>query len=104
MLLFIRLRALAFELCRDHPVAFCETCQRGYTSEELGTDVGNGCYRCRHCGMDLRASLATHARTCRHLVMTKSLTRMPARSDAAIPVGLGALPSATAFPRRQIQA
>jgi hypothetical protein len=47
VLLFIRLRALLFAECRHHPVAFCETCRRGYTPEELGTDVGNGCYLCR---------------------------------------------------------
>jgi len=43
VLLFIRLRALLFAECRHHPVAFCETCRRGYTPEELGTHVGNGC-------------------------------------------------------------
>lgn len=63
VLLFIRLRALLFALCRDHPVAFCETCRQGYRPEELGTDVGKGCDLCRQCGADLRASLTTHART-----------------------------------------
>jgi hypothetical protein len=79
VLLFIRLRALLFAECRHHPVAFCETCRRGYTPEELGTDVGNGCYLCRQCGTDLRASVTTHARTCPNLTPTKPLVRMVVR-------------------------
>jgi len=79
VLLFIRLRALLFAECRHHSVAFCETCQRGYTPEELGTDVGNGCYLCRQCGTDLRASVTTHARTCPNLTPTKPLVRMVVR-------------------------
>ncbi len=79
VLLFIRLRALLFAECRHHPVAFCETCRRGYTPEELGTDVGNGCDLCRQCGTDLQASVITHARTCPNLTPTKSLVRMVVR-------------------------
>ena len=76
VLVFIRLRALLFALCRDHPVAVCETCHQGYTPEELGTDVGKGCYLCRQCGADLRKSLTTHARTCPNLTPQKPLVRM----------------------------
>jgi uncharacterized protein (DUF1786 family) len=79
VLLFIRQRAMLFAECRDHPVAFCETCSRGYTAEELGTDVGHGCYLCRQCGTDLRASVTTHARTCPNLTVTKPLARMTVR-------------------------
>jgi len=79
VLLFIRLRALLFAECWHHPVAFCETCRRGYTPEELGTDVGNGCDLCRQCGTDLQASVITHARTCPNLTPTKPLVRMVVR-------------------------
>ncbi len=76
VLLFIRLRALLFTLCRDHPVAFCETCSKDYRPEDLGTDVGKGCDLCRQCGADLRASLTTHARTCPNLTPQKPPVRM----------------------------
>jgi len=35
VLLFVRLRALLFAVCRDHPVAFCESCRQAYKPEEL---------------------------------------------------------------------
>src|SRR2546429_4771924 len=70
-MLFVRLRSLLFELCPDHPVAFCETCRRAYTPEQLGTEIGNGCYLCRQCGADLRESLVAHTRTCRNLAPQK---------------------------------
>lgn len=76
VLLFIRLRAVLFALCPDHPVAFCEACRQGYRPEELGTDVGKGCCLCRRCGTDLRASLTTHARTCPNLTPRKPPARM----------------------------
>ncbi len=75
VLLFVRLRSLLFELC-DHPVALCETCGRAYTPEQLGTEIGNGCYLCRQCGADLRGSLVAHARTCPNLAPQKPLARM----------------------------
>ena len=61
VLLFIRQRAMLFAECRDHPVAFCETCRRGYTAEELGTEV------------------TAHARTCPNLTAPKPLARMTVR-------------------------
>jgi hypothetical protein len=84
VMLFVRLRAVLFELCTDHPVAFCETCRRAYTPEELGTDVGKGCFLCQ-CGTDLRASLTAHARTCPNLTPQKPLARMTSGGDSAIP-------------------
>lgn len=85
MMLFIRLRAVLFELCPDHPVALCETCRRAYTPEELGTGVGKGCYLCGQCGTDLRASLTAHARTCPNLTPQKPLARMTPVSGSTIP-------------------
>jgi uncharacterized protein (DUF1786 family) len=82
VLLFIRQRALLFAACRDHPVAFCESCRQGYSAEELGTDVGHGCYLCRRCGTDLRASVTAHARSCPNLTTPKPLMKMAARPDA----------------------
>jgi hypothetical protein len=76
VLLFVRLRSLLFALCPDHPVALCETCGRTYTPEELGTEIGEGCYLCRHCHTDLRKSIVAHARTCRNLIPQKPLARM----------------------------
>ena len=83
MLLFLRLRSLLFELCRDHPVAVCETCCRTYTPEELGTEIG-ACYLCRHCGADLRGSVAAHARTCPNLTPQKPLAPMASLTSPAI--------------------
>jgi len=85
VMLFVRLRAVLFELCTDHPVALCETCHRAYTPEELGTGVGQGCYLCGQCGTDLRASLSAHARTCPNLTPQKPLARMTSVSDSTIP-------------------
>ena len=86
MLVFVRLRSLLFELCRDHPVASCDTCRRTYTPEELGIDIGDRCYLCRDCGADLRASVAAHARTCPNLIPQKPLARMvPVTGSAMIP-------------------
>ena len=85
VMLFIRLRAVLFELCPEHPVALCETCRRAYTPEELGTGVGKGCYLCGQCGTDLRASLTAHARTCPNLTAQKPLARMTSVSASTIP-------------------
>ena len=85
VLLFIRLRSLLFELCPDHPVALCETCRRAYTPEQLGTEIRNGCYLCRHCGADLRESLVTHARTCPNLTPQKPLARMASVTSSTSP-------------------
>lgn len=76
VLLFIRLRAVLFALCPDHAVAVCDVCRKGYRPEDLGTDVGNGCYLCRQCGTDLRASMTAHARTCPNLTAQKPLGRV----------------------------
>src|SRR2546428_7254987 len=84
-MLFVRLRSLLFELCPDHPVAFCETCRRAYTPEQLGTEIGNGCYLCRQCGADLRESLVAHTRTCRNLAPQKPLARMTSVSGSSYP-------------------
>jgi len=85
VLVFVRLRSLLFELCPDHPVALCGTCHRTYTPEQLGTEIGNGCYLCRQCGADLRGSVAAHARTCPNLTPQKPLARMTSVSDSTIP-------------------
>ena len=76
VLVFIRLRSLLFALCPDHPVAFCGTCRRTYTPEQLGTDIGDRCYLCRDCGADLRESVVAHARTCPNLIPKKPLARV----------------------------
>ena len=85
MLLFVRLRSLLFELCSGHPVARCETCCRTYTPEQLGTEIGKGCYLCRHCGGDLRQSVAAHARTCPNLTPQKPLALMASVTSSTIP-------------------
>ena len=85
VLLFVRLRSLLFELCPDHPVAFCETCRRTYTPEQLGTEIGDRCYLCRDCGADLRESVVAHARTCPNLIPQKPLARMASVTSSMIP-------------------
>jgi len=85
VLLFVRLRSLLFELCLDHPVALCETCRRTYTPEQLGTEIGNRCYLCRHCGADLRESVVAHARTCPNLTPEKPLALMASVTSSTIP-------------------
>jgi len=85
VLLFVRLRSLLFELCPDHPVAHCEACRRAYTPEQLGTEIGNGCYLCRHCGADLRESVVAHARTCLNLTPQKPLALMVSVTSSTIP-------------------
>ncbi len=85
VLLFVRLRSLLFELCPDHSVALCATCRRTYTPEQLGTEIGNGCYLCRHCGADLRDSVAAHARTCQNLTPQKPLAQMASVAGSTIP-------------------
>jgi hypothetical protein len=85
VLLFVRLRSLLFELCPDHPVAFCGACRRTYTPEQLGTAIGNGCHLCRQCGADLTESLVAHARTCRNLAPQKPLERMTSISGSTTP-------------------
>lgn len=85
VLVFVRLRSLLFALCPDHPVAFCETCRRTYTPEQLGTEIGDRCYLCRDCGADLRESVAAHARTCPNLTPQKPLARMASITSWAIP-------------------
>jgi len=84
-LVFVRLRSLLFELCPDHLVAICETCRRTYTPEQLGTEIGNGCYLCRQCGADLRESLVSHARTCRNLTPQRPLARMASLPNSTAP-------------------
>jgi hypothetical protein len=85
VLLFVRLRSLLFALCPDHPVALCETCHRTYTPEELGTEIGEGCYLCRYCNTDLRESIVAHARTCRNLMPQKPLARMASVTKSTTP-------------------
>jgi hypothetical protein len=85
VLVFVRLRSLLFELCPDHQVALCGTCHRTYTPEQLGTEIGNGCYLCQQCGADLRESVATHARTCPNLTRQKPPALMTSVSDSTIP-------------------
>src|SRR6058998_2150401 len=85
VLVFIRLRSLLFALCPDHPVALCGTCRRPYTPEQLGTKIGDGCYRCRDCGGDLRESIVAHARTCPNLIPQKPLARMAPVTSSTIP-------------------
>jgi hypothetical protein len=85
VLLFVRLRSLLFALCPDHPVAFCETCRRSYTPDQLGTELGDGCYLCRHCNTDLRESVVAHARTCPNLMPQKPLARMASVTSSATP-------------------
>jgi hypothetical protein len=85
VLLFVRLRSLLFELCPDHPVALCETCRRAYTPEQLGTEIGKGCYLCRQCGADLRESLIAHVRMCPNLAPQKPLAWMTSIRGSTIP-------------------
>jgi hypothetical protein len=85
VLLFVRLRSLLFALCPDHPVAFCETCRRTYTPEQLGTEISDRCYLCRDCGADLRESVVAHARTCPNLITQKPLARMASVTSSATP-------------------
>jgi len=85
VLLFVRLRSLLFALCPDHPVALCETCRRTYTPEQLGTEIGDGCYLCRHCGADLRESVLAHSRTCPNLILKKPLARIASGTSSTIP-------------------
>jgi hypothetical protein len=89
VLLFVRLRALLFAVCRDHPVAVCESCRQGYKPEELGTELGQRCYLCRRCGTDLRPSLIDHARRCPNLSAHKP------------PVRITSLPRSQPIERRQ---
>jgi len=85
VLLFIRLRSLLFELCPGHQVALCETCRRTYTPEQLGTEIGDGCYLCRDCGGDLRESVVAHARTCANLIPQRPLARMTSVTNSTVP-------------------
>ena len=85
VLLFVRLRSLLFALCPDHPVALCETCRRTYTPEQLGTEIGDGCYLCHDCGADLRESVVAHARTCPNLIPQKPPARMASVASSTIP-------------------
>ena len=88
VLVFIRLRSLLFALCPDHPVALCGKCQRTYTPEQLGTKIGDGCYLCRDCGGDLRASIVAHARTCPNLIPQKPLARMASVTSSTTPLAV----------------
>ena len=76
---------LLFALCPDHPVALCESCRRTYTPEQLGTEIGDGCYLCRHCGADLRESVLAHSRTCPNLILKKPLARIASGTSSTIP-------------------
>lgn len=86
VLVFVRLRALLFELCADHPVAHCATCCRSYLPEQFGTEIVNASSLCRQCGTDLRESLVTHVRTCPNFAPQKPLTRMaPVTTASPLP-------------------
>ena len=50
--------------------------------EQLGTEIGDGCYLCRHCNTDLRESVIAHARTCPNLIPQKPLARMASVSSS----------------------
>ena len=76
---------MLFASCPDHPVALCEACRRTYTPEQLGTEIGDGCYLCRDCGADLRESVIAHARTCPNLIPQKPLARMASVAGPTIP-------------------
>src|SRR5262249_4374949 len=76
VLLFVRLRALLFAVCRDHPVAFCDSCRQAYKPEELRTEICRGPYLCRQCGTDRRASLRDDGRRCPTLTPQKPAVRM----------------------------
>ena len=84
VLVFVRLRSLLFALCPDHPVALCQTCHRTYTPEELGTEIDEGSYLCRHCNTDLRESIVAHARTCANLIPQKPLARVASVTNSTI--------------------
>jgi len=88
VLVFVRLRSLLFALCPDHPVALCETCHRTYTPEELGTEIGESSYLCRHCNTDLRESIVAHARTCPNLIPQKPLARVASVTNSTIPTAV----------------
>jgi hypothetical protein len=66
-MLIQRLRVLLLHSCRDHVVAHCPTCRRGFNPSELGSDefIGRRFHQCGQCGTDLTASLLAHARSCR---------------------------------------
>jgi len=66
-LLIQRLRVLLLHSCRDHVVAYCPSCRRGFSPNELGSDefLGRRFHVCGQCGTDLTASLLAHARSCR---------------------------------------
>ena len=81
MLVLLRLRALFFELCSDHEVAFCSACNQRYKPEQLGIGLGTEFSRCQQCGADLRESLKSHARTCSSFLGPKP----PARIDPGPP-------------------
>jgi len=85
VMLFVRLRSLLFASCPDHPVALCEKCRRTYTPEQLGTEIGDGCYLCHDCGADLRESVVAHARTCPNLIPQKPPARMASVASSTIP-------------------
>ena len=86
MLLLVRLRALLFELCPDHEVAFCSACNHGYKAEQLGADLGTAFSRCQRCGADLGESLKSHARTCSSFLGPKPLARIdPTTPTRSVP-------------------
>ena len=85
VMLFVRLRSLLFASCPDHLVALCEKCRRTYTPEQLGTEIGDGCYLCHDCGADLRESVVAHARTCPNLIPQKPPARMASVASSTIP-------------------
>jgi hypothetical protein len=66
-MLIQRLRVLLLHSCRDHVVAYCPSCRRGFSPNELGSDefAGRRFHVCGQCGTDLTASLLAHARSCR---------------------------------------
>jgi hypothetical protein len=58
-------RAILFQLCSDHPVAYCRPCGAAYRFTELAADfIPPGSSLCRECLADLTESLRDHLRTC----------------------------------------
>jgi hypothetical protein len=58
-------RVVLFHYCRDHAVAECEQCAKGYRMSELGSDsVGDRDPLCPRCRKDLIGSVRAHLYNC----------------------------------------
>ena len=58
--------ALLVRVCRDHDVAFCDSCQKAYRLSELGSDPLTG-YRFNYCGVcrnSVEAGVRAHLQDC----------------------------------------